>query len=201
MRTFKPNTQAPLSTLKQIILFGLVSCVAVSLFPFVRYHSNEATTVQQSAYTNLQFLEEDSPRKSAPSSNTYIPENLPRTQTSDLDTIKYTYEIKTCPVPDIPFISTTPESEAKTIATINRWIDCHNSWNANLNKLIPIKNNFSHNRQASIDAALKALIAEEQVKFEKTSQRYVEWKNNSLNYKRRLGYRQNLIRDSLTESH
>lgn len=114
-----------------------------------------------------------------------------------------------CPVPDIPKVSTTQQSETKTIHAINQWIACHNQ------RLVQLQTQLDNNIQLRlvrhttgndeqlvgiVNASTETFISEDKEEIEHINVRYAEWKKNSLEYKQRLGFRRNLLNLSEIET-
>lgn len=116
---------------------------------------------------------------------------------------------QTCPVPDIPKVSTTQQSEIKTIHAINQWIACHNQrliqFQAQLDNNIQLKlvrhtNGDNEQLLRIVNASTNNFISEDKEEIEQINVRYAEWKKNSLEYKQRLGFRRNLLNLSELET-
>lgn len=116
---------------------------------------------------------------------------------------------QTCPVPDIPKVSTTQQSEIKTIHAINQWIACHNQrliqFQAQLDnnfqlKLVRHTNGDNEQLLRIVNASTNNFISEDKEEIEQINVRYAEWKKNSLEYKQRLGFRRNLLNLSELET-
>lgn len=201
MSSFQKFAQSPYSLLKQALVFAVLTAIVISLFPFVKYRTND----------DLSLLHESQDRSKV--SNLNVNEKILSTskikdhsereidQSWSVEKLHSYFKQKNCIRPAIPKISTTPESEAKTIKEINHWIDCHNAWNADLNRLVELKNKMDRERGNRLDRLLQELVLEDRVNIELVSGQYSEWKNNSLNYKQRLGFRRNLLSDSSYDTH
>lgn len=201
MSSFQKFAQSPYSLLKQALVFAVLTAIVISLFPFVKYKTND----------ELSPLHE--PQERSQISNLKVKENLFSTikikdasehkidQSWSVEKLNSYFKQKNCIMPAIPKISTTPESEAKTIKEINHWIDCHNAWSADLNRLVEVKNTIGHEQGNRLDKLLQELVQEDRINIELVSGQYSEWKKNSLNYKQRLGFRRNLLGDSYFDKH
>lgn len=187
----------------------LAVCGAILVFPFIQLQAN--------AYETNFNLPSLGPTTQQPTTTHTTGDHLSGIDFSTLaqrfpsqsQPIVSQSKYQACPVPDIPKVSTTQQSETKTIHAINQWIACHNQhliqFQAQLDnntqlKLVRHTNGNNEQLLGIVNASTNNFISENNEEIEQINVRYAEWKKNSLEYKQRLGFRRNLLNLSEMEN-